>query len=140
MASVSNFLYCINVQRVPNPQGKGESINAIGITSVLTLDYLPGPFSFSIFFSLLDVDEGTNRIKVVFKDPNGEEIMNSGDLDIPPLPDDVRNTVPKNFTEYQLSMDLRNIVLKKEGEYVAELYYNDSVIAKEPLRVMKKRQ
>lgn len=140
MATVSNFLYCMNIIRVPNPQGKGESINASGITSVFTLDYLPGQFSFSIFFSLLDVDEGTNKVKLIFKSPSKEELLHTENLDIPPIPSELRDTISEPYTEYQLSMDLRNMVFKEEGEYVSELYYNDSKIAEKPIRVTRRKQ
>ena len=55
MARLANFLYCLNAERQQDPQGKGESINAMGVLTVLVPEFIPGLFSFSIIFSVLDI-------------------------------------------------------------------------------------
>ena len=56
MAELTNFIYCINAERIPSKDGKSDSVNAIGVLSSLTPEFVPGTFSFSIIFSVLDVN------------------------------------------------------------------------------------
>ena len=69
MARLSTFLYCLNAERHQANQGQGEAINAMGVLTLLTPEFVPGLFSFSIIFSILGIDPTTNgQIKLVFKD------------------------------------------------------------------------
>ena len=78
MARLANFLYCLNAERQQGPQGKGASINAMGVLTVLTPEFMPGLFSFSIIFSILDIDpHSDSQIKVVFTDNTGKVITDT---------------------------------------------------------------
>ena len=48
MAKLTNLIYCLNAERVSANDGKGDSINAMGVLSALTPEFVPGTFSFSI--------------------------------------------------------------------------------------------
>ena len=54
MAKLASFIYCANTEKVSNPEKKDESINAIGVLSALTPEYVPGMFSFSVIFSVIE--------------------------------------------------------------------------------------
>ena len=136
MAKISNFLYCLNVERTMFAPGKGESINAVGVLAVLNPEYVPGSFSFSIVFSIWDLDEASeNSIKIIFKDNNNEEIVNTGDITLPKKPADLNSKLPSQYIGYNLSMDFRNVVFKNEGEYTTYVYFNDMVLGKYPIFV-----
>ena len=67
MAELTNFIYCINAERIPSKDGKSDSVNAIGVLSSLTPEFVPGTFSFSIIFSVLDVNiSESNTIRITF--------------------------------------------------------------------------
>ena len=55
MATLTNFIYCLNAERVSSGDGNGEGINAMGIMSTLMPEFVPGTFSFSVIFSILDI-------------------------------------------------------------------------------------
>lgn len=140
MATLANFLYCLNAERNQGPQGQGESINAMGVLTVFTPEFVPGTFSFSILFSVLDIDANTNgQIKVVFKNDKGNELINTGDITIPPVPTDVGVQLPSKYVGYNLSMDFRNVVFECEGEYATDIYFNGVLLGTNPIYVKGRR-
>lgn len=142
MAKLTNFIYCINAERVPSNEGKGESINAMGVLSALTPEFVPGTFSFSIIFSVLDVDVSTNNtIQIKFsKDGEEKNLVNTGVITIPPLPnDDDVIRLPKEYKGLNMSMDFRNVIFETEGLYNTSVIFNGSLLADNFIYVKGKR-
>jgi len=140
MANLANFLYCLNAERQQAPQGQGESINAMGVLTVLTPEFVPGLFSFSIIFSILDIDSTSDsQIKIVFKDNTGKELINTGNIIMPPVPTDVGIRLPSEYVGYNLSMDFRNVVFENEGEYTTDVYFNNALLGTNPIFVKGRR-
>lgn len=134
MVNLTNFLYCLNAERQQAPQGQGESINAMGVLTVLTPEFIPGLFSFSIIFSILDIDPTSdNQIKIVFKDNAGKELINTGNITMPPVSTDVGIRLPSKYVGYNLSMDFRNVVFENEGEYTTDVYFNNILLGTNPI-------
>lgn len=119
MAKLSTFIYCLNTEKIVAPDGKGESVNAHGILSNITPEFIPGSYSFSIIFTLLGIDVSkSNLIRIQFGSTNGEEnLVDTGDISLPPH--EVANDYgfPKEYRGLTMSMDIRNVVLKNEGLY-----------------------
>lgn len=140
MAKLANFIYCLSAERQQVPQGQGESINAMGVLTVLTPEFVPGTFSFSIIFSILDVDASSDsQIKIVFKEKGGKEIVNTGSITIPPAPAEVGVQIPSEYLGYNLSMDFRNVVFEHEGEYATEVYFNSVLLGTNVIYVKGRR-
>ena len=138
MANLSYFLYCLNAERQQSPQG--ESINANGVLTVLTPEFVPGLFSFSIIFSILDIEGSSDSlIKIVFKDNSGNELINTGNISMPPVPTEEGIRLPSQYIGYNLSMDFRNVVFESEGEYTTDIYFNDTLIGSKPIYVKGRR-
>lgn len=141
MARLANFLYCLNAERQQGPQGKGASINAMGVLTVLTPEFMPGLFSFSIIFSILDIDpHSDSQIKVVFTDNTGKVITDTGNITIPPVPADPDLCLPSKYVGYNLSMDFRNVVFENDGEYKTDIYFNKELLGTAPIFVKGRRQ
>lgn len=141
MASLTNFIYCINAERVPGNEGKGENINAIGVLSALTPEFVPGTFSFSIIFSVLDIDiSANNTIQIIFS-KKGEEknLVNSGVITIPPLPNEDEIGLPNEYKGLNMSMDFRNVIFETEGLYNTEVIFNGQSLGNNPIYVKGKR-
>lgn len=68
MAEIRNFLYCLNVNTT---DGRTD---IIGLMTAMSPEYIPGLFSFSVNFTLLDLTEGEHRITINFKNPEKETI------------------------------------------------------------------
>lgn len=140
MAKLANFLYCLNTERQQASQDKGESINAMGVLTVLTPEFVPGLFSYSIIFSILDIESTSDgQIKIVFKDSTGKELINTGNITMPPAPSDVDIQLPSKYVGYNLSMDFRNVIFENEGEYTTDVYFNNALIGSNPIYVKGRR-
>lgn len=141
MAKLTNFIYCINAERVPSNDGKGESLNAMGVLSALTPEFVPGTFSFSIIFSVLDIDIlANNTIRIIFSKKGEEkELVNSGVISIPPLPDDEEIGLPKEYKGLNMSMDFRNVIFEAEGLYNTAVIFNNQLLGNNSIYVKGKR-
>ena len=140
MATLANFLYCLNAERHQGTPGQGEAVTAMGVLTVFTPEFVPGTFSFSILFSILDIDTNSNgQIKIVFKDGNGNELVNTGEITVPPIPADVGVQLPPKYVGYNLSMDFRNVVFEAEGEYATDIYFNGMLLGTNPIYVKGRR-
>lgn len=140
MAKLTSFVYCINAERVPALDGKGEGINAMGVVSALMPEFVPGTFSFSVIFSILDVDIAKeNKIRIIFKDNKYAHMIDTGDLALPANSDDSVLKLPSEHRGLNLSMDFRNVVFEENGEYCTEIYFNDSLLSSNPIYVQGRR-
>ena len=141
MATLTNFIYCLNAERVSSGDGNGEGINAMGIMSTLMPEFVPGTFSFSVILSILDIDvmEGCNKLQIMFKDEEGNAIVDTGELSLPVLPEDEEPQIPKEYKGLNLSMDFRNVIFEKNGVYNTEIYLNGELLSANPIYVKGKR-
>lgn len=142
MADLTNFIYCINAERIPSKNGKTDSVNAIGVLSSLTPEFVPGTFSFSIIFSVLDIDiSGNNTVQITFfREGEQENLVDSGVITIPPLsPDSDDIQLPPKYQGLNMSMDFRNVIFEQEGLYNTKVIFNDQVLAIKPIYVKGKR-
>ena len=124
MARLGNFIYCLNAERVPAVNGKGDTINAMGVLSALTLEFMPGTFSFSIIFSVLDADASQrNEIQIIFSKEDNV-LIDSGVISIPPIESTDNYDLPKEYKGLNMSMDFRNVIFKEEGLYQTKVMFN----------------
>lgn len=142
MAKLTNFIYCINAERVPSRDGSGEGINAIGVLSALTPEFVPGTFSFSIIFSVLDIDvTGNNTVRIVFsKSGENSALVDSGIISLTPMDGADKVGLPNEYKGLNMSMDLRNVIFEEEGIYHTEVYFNNQLLGDKPIYVKGKRQ
>lgn len=141
MARLTNFIYCLNVERIQAIDGKGESINAIGILSAITPEFVPGTYSFSVVFSVLDIDfSGNNTIQIIFsKEGVQEPLVDSGVIALSPMADENEIGLPKEHRGLNMSMDFRNIVFESEGLYHTTVYFDGVLLEKASVYVKGKR-
>lgn len=128
MARLGNFIYCLNAERVPAVNGKGDTINAMGVLSALTLEFMPGTFSFSIIFSVLDADASQrNEIQIIFSKKD-TVLIDSGVISIPPIESTDNYDLPKEYKGLNMSMDFRNVIFKEEGLYQTKVVFNNQEV------------
>ena len=71
MANVSDVIFCL---RATNIEGQGAC--ATTILTVLTPEYIPGLFTFSVIITLLDIDSSSEHGLVVdFESPANENVV-----------------------------------------------------------------
>ena len=141
MAILSNFIYCINAERTDNGEGNDGNINAIGIMSAITPEFVPGTFSFSIIFTVLDVDTTKNNtVQVIFKQDSEENsLADTGIVTVPPMPDRNITGLPDEYKGMNMSMDLRNVIFESEGLYTTKVIFNGTELGSKSIYVKGKR-
>lgn len=96
--------------------------------------HIPGNYSFAVFASVENIpsnDDHIIRLKVY--DTERKKIFDSKNIKI-------NSAQKKNNEVYapiQLSVDIRNTVIEREGCFTAKIYLDDIVIGKKELKVLK---
>lgn len=140
MSKLSNFIYCLSAERNISPDGKSEMINAVGVLSAITPEFVPGAFSFSIVFSIVDLDTKTNnRIRIVFSDNEGKAIVDTNEIALPIINSVDSLDIPNEYKGINMSMDLRNIVFEREGLYKTTVCLNGNMLGENVIYVKGKR-
>lgn len=126
MVRINNFIYCLNAERIPAPDGNRDAVNAMGVLSILTPEFVPGTFSFSIVFSILGVDtiNQNNKIRIIFGDTENHTLVDTGDIVLPPKPEGDDLELPIEYQGLDMSMDFRNVIFEKEGIYGTQIIWN----------------
>lgn len=140
MSRIGTFIYCLDAERKTAGDG-GDIINAMGVLSAITPEFVPGTFSFSIIFSVLDIDiSKSNKIKVVFANYEKHSIIDTGEIQLPIMPNQSSDVdLPNEYKGLNMSMDFRNAVLEKEGIYYTQIYFNNELLGENPIYVKGKR-
>lgn len=127
MLKITSFVYCSAIEQTP----AGPALK--GILQYLAPKMFPTEYSFSISFGVYDLGKMENlKVRYVFKDPNGEIVNDTKQFDIP-ISEDMQK---HNHIGIQLNLDLKNVVLREQGEYFSEVYINENIAGKYPIDVI----
>ncbi len=137
MAKVATFLYCLGTE---NQQKPGAPITAIGILPVLTPEFIPSAFSFSIVLGIVGLtDDRDHILDIYFKDNNHKPVVEAKNIKIPveamkngdlELPDEAKGLM--------LSMELKNAILREEGMYSTEIHFDGDCLGEYEIYVKAK--
>ena len=136
MARVSSFVVCNSINSFSSPEN-GMISNIISPQIVLRPQFIPSDYSFGIAIGVIDIDlKQSNSMRFVIKDPDGEIINESGASELPA--DNRENTLPKEYQGYMICIDIRNLSVKKEGEYEFVFYINGKEIGTKEIPIFRK--
>lgn len=115
----------INGRMVPSVIGPLTSIAPYSI---------PGNYTFSVYCSIANilVDSPKHNFRVTIKDTNEEVIFDTKEIDITQNLEKVGNY----FAPIDCSIEIRNIVIKKTGNFIAEVYLDGEKKASQNLKVI----
>lgn len=132
MPKITTFLYCEGSQNEVLPKG-GNKLHLIGPMLKLTPMFIPSMFSFSVCISIEDVSIDTQHVgKFVFNNPEGEEVINTGDVPMAIQPEAIDPT--DEIHSLLLGLDFRNVVLKTEGVYVGKIYFDGELLGEQSIK------
>ena len=133
MAKVSDIIFCL---RATNIEGEGASAHTI--LSVITPEYVPGLFSFSVIVNLLDIDlRETHQFNISFESPSNETVLNiNGDF---PIIDECTN-LPQEYRGITMAMDWNNVNFKSSGLYVFKFFVDGELIKEKEIFVKGKNE
>ena len=123
MAHVTYFVYCKDVQVLPNE----KDAHLIGPMHMLNPRFVPSEYSFSIAFGIMDIDlKKDNFLKVVFKSPTGEVLFQFDEVNVGPPPGPVQ--LPPEHVGIQVNLRLQNVPIKLAGMHTVEVVWNKEAI------------
>lgn len=136
---VTTFIYCLGTT---NMEGKDAPLNAMGVLPMLTPEYIPSTFSFSIVVGLRGIDETQNHtMSIVFKAPDGTPLVEAKNILISVEQWKAGDkSLPKEYNGIMLGMDLRNVVMKDEGVYNTEVSFDGEKLGDYDIYVKAKQQ
>ncbi|PHU34449.1 DUF6941 family protein [Pseudobutyrivibrio ruminis] len=132
MAYISSFTYCENVQIDYSPEGPRQQL--INTLQILAPVAIPGNYSFTIVCSISDIGESKyNVLRVLFKDDRDEIVNDTGDINFEAPEEQLKN----NLGGMQFNLDMRNIVLKREGIHSTIVLFNGEELGTYKIMVKK---
>lgn len=138
MAKITVFMLCDSINTVPTPEG-GVLQQLISPQMTLRPQFIPGNFSFGMTVGIQGVDlHVANHIRFTITDPAGTVIQDSGVSDFPPFPEDVQETMPKEYQGFLMNTDIRNLVIRENGEYLFSIYINDKLVGTQSVPVFQR--
>lgn len=138
MPSISMFLVCDSINNI-TPQPNITIPQLVGPQSVLRPQFIPSTFSFGLAVGVAGVDSNVqNVIRFTISNPEGAIIHDSGDNVFPPIGFD--DTMPKEYQGFMMSLDIRNLLIEKEGAYSFTLYVNNTEIGRKEIPIFRGRK
>lgn len=132
---ISNFFICENVEN-NNNNGKNVPLLIAPLT-VIRPNNIPTNFSFGLAVGVNSVNlKNDNSIRFTINNPNGIVVHDSGENVFPKLIEDDGN-LPDKYKGYTLVIDIRNLTIDIEGEYLFNLYINGTKLEEEIIPVYK---
>lgn len=119
--TIKNFLYSLNVKV------EDGRTDIYGIMSAMTPEYIPGLFSFSISFTLLNISEEEHSLIIKFKDPDNNVIANIEEQKITYTKDE-NNNLPDEEVGISVAAGMQNVNLKRSGIYKTEVLFDGNSI------------
>lgn len=138
MAKITAFMLCDSISAIPVPEG-GVLQQLVSPQIALRPQFIPGNFSFGVAVGVQGVDlHITNRIHFTISDSQGNVIQDSGISEFPPLPENIPETMPAEYQGFLMNMDIRNLVIHKDGEYLFSLYVNDELVGTQSIPIFQR--
>ena len=138
MPSISMFLVCDSINSV-STQPNLNIPQLTGPQCVLRPQFIPSTFSFGLAVGVIGVDSNKqNVIRFTISNPEGTIIQDSNENTFPPVGFD--DTMPKEYQGFMMSLDIRNLLIEKEGIYTFTLYVNTFEIGRKEIPIFRGRK
>ncbi|MDD6441889.1 MAG: hypothetical protein PUG71_07270 [bacterium] len=132
MAKLSMFMLCNAINNLQ--QANGSIPQLIGPQTVLRPQFVPSNFSFGIAVGVTDVNlHESYRIRFTIADPDGKVVHDSGESDFPAI--EKADTLPVEYQGFALSIDIRNLIVEKEGAFKFNLFINGKVVGEHEIPI-----
>ena len=117
MATIKNFVYCLNTDN------SNDVNNVFGVLAAMTPEYIPGLFSFSVYFTVLDLDVGEYQLTLKFRDADGAVAASVDNATINYQLDQQSN-LPKEYMGLNIAVNLQNVNITHSGLYWMDVIIN----------------
>lgn len=133
MTKLKNFIYCFGVNSI---EGKTD---IIGYMTSMRPDYIPGLFTFSVNFSIIDIQDGEHTLELFFADPNGEIIAEIRGAKVEYNHAEVNDAeLPREHSGINVAAGMQNVNLRCNGEYNMQVTWDGEDMGHYPIYVQGK--
>ncbi|WP_145322992.1 DUF6941 family protein [Paenibacillus xylanexedens] len=136
MLRITSFTYCEDSKPEQSPTGPRLSISN-PFASLLPA-FVPGSFSFSVCIGIAGIGPGEeHKLQYIFRssDNSVEPLINTGEVQFNVNQEPTLQSVPVDHQGVVLSMDFKNTVFRKNGEYISDIYMDGILVASYPIMV-----
>lgn len=137
MAKISTFIYAESAMQEMTPQG--PKLHIVSPLLIIRPIFVPGTFSFSIIFGILDYDIKVNhKVHILFTDENEERLVDSGIMNVSAANSNNKGNIkelPRDMEGSIMNMSLQNVIFRKEGTYKTHVIFDDEEIGSYPIKV-----
>lgn len=136
MAKISSFVLCDAITNITTPYGDSVP-QLMAPQPVLRPPVIPSTYSFGITIGITGVIfQANNVIRMTIISPKGDEIYNSGEINLGPIPED--DILPAEYQGFIISTDIRNLIIDCEGIYHASIDLNNEKVGEKEIPVFRK--
>lgn len=141
---ISTFMYAEATQvhfGLPNQTNAPQQLHVIQPIHILTPQFVPCMYSFSVIFGILGLDTSINhKFRFTFASPNPAEnlLIDTGEQILHRQPEP--NDLPIEMRGIMMNLDFRNIPFRKDGTYKSEVFVDGSSLGTFPIMVRGKEK
>lgn len=136
MANLVSFVICESINNMP-AANMGVVPTLVAPQVALRPQFIPGNFSFGISVGLTGIDlNKVNKVRFTIKNPDNNVVQDSGITELPIPPHD--SALPAQYQGFMMSIDIRNLAIHSEGEYIFAFYLNDECVGERIIPIFKR--
>lgn len=139
MAKISTFIYSENTAQEMTPNG--PKLHILTPLQVFLPRFIPGTFSFSITFGILDYDLlKEHKIQIKFINNKENILVDTGSITLPinsnkPKIDGKTVELPLDMQGSIMNMNFQNVVFREEGIYKTNIVFDNDNIGSYEIKV-----
>lgn len=138
MPRISTFMYSDNARMDLN--GDQQQINITNPMIAFKPAFIPSTFSFAVTIGIAGFDlRQAHKLQYIFKELNSDDnIIDTGDVLFPARSNNVQDTdslLPLEHRGVVINLDFRNVIFKREGDYISYVYFDGELLGSFPIYV-----
>lgn len=142
MPHVSTFMYAEGSMSETTPQNQ-QRLHVVSPLHIFVPMFVPGTFSFCVVFGILDINTDKDHIlRITFSNPNKDEppLIDTGDMHLPRVNDPNAQELPQEMRGIMTNISFQNVVLRYEGIYESEVFFDGDSLGIFPIQVKGKEK
>ncbi len=142
MAEMFLLVHSMNFQELAQggsvlPSNSNKQFSVLGVLGALTLEFIPGQFSFSVVVGVRGEDFSKGHtVRITFGEAVDEKdpIVDSGEISISPKKENNNSQAPFMIMGAQLA----NVIFKNSGEYRTRVFWDGQLLGNAKIPVVQR--
>lgn len=136
MAKIASFVICESINNMP-AANMNVVPTLVAPQVAIRPQFVPGSFSFGIAVGINEIDlKVVNKVRFTIRNPEGAVLQDSGVSELPVAPQD--SSLPAQYQGFMMCIDIRNLAVPCEGEYVFSFFVNDECVGDQIIPIYKR--